>query len=390
MPKKRLILLLDGTWNDVDDNTSVWRMCQLLAREDAKGMKQEVYYDRGVGTAAGTALAGGAIGFGLDDNVIAAYRWLMGVYDQYGTPGVKKGRDFDEIYVLGFSRGAYTARSLTGFIRRCGLLRPGAPLSVEEMFKRYREQADAPSLVEMYRMREEGKPVGRINERVLKHSRRVKIKMIGVWDTVGALGIPFGKWAISRSKAGFHDTDLSTLYDHAYQALAIDEHREAFAPTLWTRRPDAELPRTSVEQRWFIGAHANVGGGVSEDDLPQMPLAWMIEKMAALGVAFRGGVTPEPDDVMCAVSDSFSEFMRGVYKVVKMGNRFHRPIGAEIVQTPSGPRIPIGETIDGSVFDRWRRDPQYRPFGIVEWANRKCVKPEKFTGPVSAATGLPL
>lgn len=388
MAKKRLLLLLDGTWNDVDDNTSVWRLCQLIAREDAGGMKQEVYYNPGVGTAAGTALMGGAIGLGLDEDVIQAYRWLMGNYDQYGTPG-KKDRDYDEIFVFGFSRGAFTARSLTGFIRRCGLLRPGAPLSVEEMYERYREQANAPSLVELYQMDREGLPIDRLHRRVMAHSRRVKIRMIGVWDTVGSLGIPFGRWAISRSKAGFHDTDLSTLFDHAYHAMAIDEHREAFAPTLWTADPANPPKRTAVEQRWFVGAHANVGGGVAQDDLPQYPLAWMMEKAAALGVTWRGSVTPGPDDALGAVSDSYSEFLGGAYKLMKMGNRFYRAIGADAAQTPTGPRAPVNETIDASVFDRWQRDPQYRPPGLVHWAQRKQVDPAKATGTISASTGQP-
>ena len=124
---KRIALFLDGTWNTISDNTNIWRMRALCGENSIDGARQAIYYDPGVGTRFGERVRGGMFGYGLDRNVQAAYRWLIETY----TPG-------DEVFVFGFSRGAFTARSLTGLIARCGLLQPGAPLSLEEVYARYR------------------------------------------------------------------------------------------------------------------------------------------------------------------------------------------------------------------------------------------------------------
>src|SRR5258708_5036581 len=125
---KRIALFLDDTWNTVSDNTNIWRMRALCAETSIDGAKQAIYYDHGVGTRFGEHFRGGMFGYGLDRNVQAAYRWLIETY----SPG-------DDVFVFGFSRGAFTARSLTGLIARCGLLQPGAPLSLEEVYARYRQ-----------------------------------------------------------------------------------------------------------------------------------------------------------------------------------------------------------------------------------------------------------
>jgi uncharacterized protein (DUF2235 family) len=121
---KRIALFLDGTWNTVSDNTNIWRMRALCGENSIDGARQAIYYDQGVGTRFGERVRGGMFGYGLDRNVQTAYRWLIEIY----TPG-------DDVFVFGFSRGAFTARSLTGLIARCGLLQPGAPLSLEEVGK---------------------------------------------------------------------------------------------------------------------------------------------------------------------------------------------------------------------------------------------------------------
>lgn len=388
MPNKKLALFLDGSWNNVDDNTNVWRLSQMVARRDGRGVRQLRYYTPGVGTARGEKLRGGALGYGLDEDVIEAYRWLMGNFDQNDedTPS-------DEIYIFGFSRGAFTARSLSGMIARCGLLRAGAPLSVEELYNRYRMDSKAPSLVELY---------GRDNptddeRRLMRHSRRVIIRMIGVWDTVGALGVPFGNIpGISRRRFGFHNTDLSKLYEHAYQALAIDEHRKAFAPTLWTLfEPTQEDPpvkrrwrATQVEQRWFVGAHANVGGGIPSDDLPQLPLDWIFGKASALGLTFRETVRVRKDmDWKGSIHDSFAKFAWGLYRLIKLGRRYHRTIAKRPEPVENGSVATVNETIDGSVFDRWRHDDQYRPKSLVNWARRFGQDPSKLHGTIHANSG---
>jgi uncharacterized protein (DUF2235 family) len=125
--KKRVAVFLDGTWNTVNDNTNVWRLKSLLAPATADGTRQAAYYHKGVGTSFGTRDRGGMFGYGLNDEIIRAYEWLI---DNYNLG--------DELFIFGFSRGAYTARSLSGFIAKCGLISIGAPLSVKELYDRYR------------------------------------------------------------------------------------------------------------------------------------------------------------------------------------------------------------------------------------------------------------
>ena len=374
---KRLALFLDGTWNNINDNTNVWRLRSLLAEKAADGTPQRAYYSTGVGTARGEYLRGGALGYGLSKYVRAAYRWLVEQYD----PG-------DEIYVFGFSRGAYMARSLTGLIKTSGLLLPGSPLSVEQVYERYRSEAKA-----IHRIEFDG-PRDAEERRLVAYSRRVKIRMIGVWDTVGSLGVPFGRIrGISSDTIRFHDTDLSTIFEHAFHAVAVDEHRAAFSPTLWTQfRPEEEpwkplRPLDEVEQRWFVGAHSNVGGGIANDEMAQLPLAWLKAKAESLGLAFRYPVPIGGDEHRGPISDSFAEFMRGISRIARLNRRHYRAIGAPERTVTRGRSRTVNETIDASVFDRWRTVPGYRPPGLVEWGRRRGVDVGSVAGTVYAATG---
>jgi uncharacterized protein (DUF2235 family) len=129
--KKRLALFLDGTWNVVSDNTNVWRLRALFAPRSSDGCEQRAYYSTGLGTKFSEKIRGGMFGRGIDTAITSAYEWLMDNYEPD-----------DEIFIFGFSRGAYTARSLSGFISICGLLRRGAPLGVNQLYKRYRRDDD--------------------------------------------------------------------------------------------------------------------------------------------------------------------------------------------------------------------------------------------------------
>src|SRR5258706_3396704 len=127
-PGKRLALFFDGTWNRPEDNTNVWRLALMLADKGEDGVPQEKFYDEGVGTHLVDRFTGGAFGYGLSENVRGGYRWLMEHYN----PG-------DEIFLFGFSRGAFTARSLAGVIARCGLLKPDAPIGFRQLYERYQK-----------------------------------------------------------------------------------------------------------------------------------------------------------------------------------------------------------------------------------------------------------
>lgn len=381
--QKRIALFLDGTWNTVSDNTNVWRLKALCAERSADGARQVAYYSRGVGTTFGEKVRGGLFGVGIDRNVSAAYEWLIETYE----PG-------DEIFIFGFSRGAYTARSLAGFIALCGLLKPGAPLGVGQLFERYRQGNEDRTIWKLHTWDQAGElKDATLEERwMLTYAMPINIKMVGVWDTVGALGVPFGTIpGLSRSGYKFLHTGLRQSIQNAYHALAIDEHRKAFAPTLWTRKirdgvpasaMAAPRPITSVEQRWFVGAHANVGGGCRSDLLAQVPLRWLMDKASAHGLGFRADVVPDLHTWQAAISDSYREFMSGAYRFVS--RPFQRVIGAPPQASEVGHDETVNETIDASVFERWRGDPKYRPAGLADWAQRHGVEPGSIMSPVLA------
>lgn len=267
---KKIILCADGTWNtphgpsELPEDTNV-RKLFLLLNDDATQLK---YYDSGVGTngSAFEHFFGGTMGQGLFQKVQDGYSFLSYVWD----PG-------DEIFIFGFSRGAYTARSLAGMVALFGV--PTRNLdnqTVQKIFACYRitdhkqrEAAKAP-LVDAYGL------------------TPVDVRMVGVWDTVGALGIPGHLFTdFDQANYGFLDTTLSPCVKNAYHAISIDERRSQFLPTLWTnadgspRDNDAQL-----QQVWFPGVHCDVGGSYTECQLSNITLRWMIDNARACGLAF--------------------------------------------------------------------------------------------------------
>jgi Uncharacterized alpha/beta hydrolase domain (DUF2235) len=218
-----------------------------------------------------------------------------------------------------------------------------------------------------------------------------KREVIGVWDTVGSVGLAAGNIpGISRSTFDYLQTGLRIHILNAYRALAIDEHRNDFAPTLWDVRhpkdPNAVLaqprPLSSVEQRWFVGAHANVGGGYQTDLLAQAPLRWMMKKAESHGLSFRSEVDLDGDALRAPIADSYKSFGPGLYAIVSPP--LYRTIGREPDLREDGSHINVNETIDASVFERWRADPTYRPANLVEWAQRKRVDPAQLQSSVRA------
>ena len=372
MTLRRIALLFDGTWNKPESNTNVEHLLQLIAAQDADGAAQIVNYIPGVGVKPGiTHLLGGAFGYGLSGNIIQGYRWLCETW-----------QSDDRLYLFGFSRGAYTARSLAGMIRKCGLLKPAADGSIDrravsDAYKFYRERKTRP---------DDPAAVAWRNQ----HSIEIGIEFIGVWDTVGSLGIPAtASWfPFARSRYRFHDTELSKIVSHAYHALALDEHRADFAPTLWTRNPYTLKPGESltskkaeqieIEQRWFIGAHGDVGGsyahdgaGTRPDPLPALPLAWLQDKAIEAGLASRQVFAASPTAWTGVPRDSYVEFMDGLYKLFKA--RYNRVLGKG-----------VNETMDISVWQRWNAKATYRSPSLVQaLASGEVVKPAAAGAPTS-------
>jgi uncharacterized protein (DUF2235 family) len=235
----RLAVLMDGTWNDENDDTNVNQLCGRVPQttRGPGGEGQQKRYIKGVGTGPWDQLRGGALGYGVDDNIREGYRFIA----ENHQPG-------DQLFLLGYSRGAFTARSLAGLITKCGIVPPDI-LGADKLYERYR---DRPGLREMQEGEDDRDKRTDQDRKVLAHARLERIQFIGVLDTVGSLGIPSNLARIYVRKYEFHDTRLSGYVDIARHAVAIDEQRHEFEPTLWTAVP-IPIPghQTSIEQRWF-------------------------------------------------------------------------------------------------------------------------------------------
>jgi uncharacterized protein (DUF2235 family) len=240
-------------------------------------VKQVTFYDWGIGTDR-KRLAGGISGAGIDKNIMDCYRFLVHNYEVG-----------DRLYLFGFSRGAYTVRSLAGFIRNCGLLRREHADRIPAAYRLYRKRSksSSPNATQSVRFRRE-----------YAVADLTPIEFVGVWDTVGALGIPVPFWGtLGEREFLFHDTEPSKIVQHARHALAIDENREDFEPTLWSEKPGLDL-----KQVWFAGVHADVGGGYKERGLSHCAGRWMLDEAARFGLSFEphldAALVPEPADRM--------------------------------------------------------------------------------------------
>ena len=257
---KRIIFCADGTWDEPGKDTNVYKIYKALTTS----ADQVPYYDDGVGSDGLLIqkLTGGAFGAGLYQKIKDGYTKISHVYEQG-----------DEVYLFGFSRGAYTARSLAGMIAICGLPTENfTDDDVNTAFNAYRNKDQRAQLL------------AELNKTCDLYD--AKLTMVGVWDTVGSLGIPAIFGGVSPILYGFLDTSLHPDVLNAYHALAIDERRAEFPATLWT----SSAPGQTMEQVWFCGVHCDVGGSYPADSdgsaLSDLTLAWMVSKASALGVQF--------------------------------------------------------------------------------------------------------
>lgn len=295
---KRIILLLDGTWNDADvgpADTNIVRLRDIIARtlggsRDAihrvrpaeasqpnqklvrsfspDGRENLVFYERGVGTGALDRFRGGVFGEGLGRNVRRAYKFLSYYYE----PG-------DQIFIFGFSRGAYTARSLTGYLGAAGLLKRDC-CTAEREAQAWGFYRTSPG---------DRQPGAWVELTGFMHDRaKFRIECVAVFDTVGSLGVPFRSfWRANRDRYEFHDVNLSSITNLNLHAIALDEHREPFQATVW-RKPQFKQYATTTEQVWFVGSHADVGGSYIPEErrdeefpkaLDDITLDWVIKRL---------------------------------------------------------------------------------------------------------------
>lgn len=288
---KNIVVLSDGTGQDGGEgpDSNVYKLFKMLQNRSAR---QIVFYDPGLGTD-WRKITGSAAGMGITKNILQCYRFIFDHYE-----------DGDSIYLFGFSRGATTVRSMSGFIHLFGMLPKARPELIKKAYKIYRignkkkREAAASDFIERH------------------HTMWCKIKFLGVWDTVAALGIPIKGIDVVVDKIpflkhNFHDLFLSESVEHACHALAIDDERKTFHPKLWEL---AIAGHQTMKQVWFCGMHSDVGGGYRAQGLSDIALDWMVKNAETYGLLVYGKngipITPDPDGKM---HDSRGNWLTGLY-----------------------------------------------------------------------------
>ncbi len=411
---KNIVLLFDGTSNEIAaDRTNILRLFGTLRRTE----RQLVYYDPGVGTFGAddawsrawrktVEVWGLATGWGIDSNVKQAYRFIVENYE--AAPRDKDGKrigENDRIFIFGFSRGAYTARVLAGFIHSLGLIRREHLNLVDYAYRTYKgipdHQAPSPATPSP---EGGGAPSAfadmRLYERTLKGIRPT-IELLGLFDTVASVIEP-GKVGLQFKTHPF--TNRNPSVRHVRHAVAIDERRTMFRPELWPSeqpfwgspfRPPENRPvePQDVKEVWFAGVHGDVGGGYPEDQsaLIKVPLAWMIQETKAMGLDYSTrtvnevvlGKNPEKHyvepDAMTEPHDSMNPAWRLVELVprrVPSSSWRRGGKGGGIYLPLSDPRfIPEDALVHASVEARLKGAPAGGPYKPLNLPRRYRIEP---------------
>lgn len=265
MPKN-IVIFSDGTGQEGGKgaNTNIYKLFNMI--ED-RTSQQISFYDRGLGTG-WRKMSGNIGGAGISKNIKECYAFIFENYEAG-----------DQIYLLGFSRGAATVRSLSCFIHYFGIMPKSRPDLIDNAYK-------------IYRIEDESERKRRAKEFVSSHHTMwTRIRFLCCFDTVAALGLPIKPIDVLINKLpgfkhAFHNFKLSETVENAYHALAIDDERETFHPILW----DPEiLSYQTVRQVWFCGMHTDVGGGYNEQELSDIPLVWMKDMAVKHGLNIYPG-----------------------------------------------------------------------------------------------------
>jgi uncharacterized protein (DUF2235 family) len=380
MPK-RIVFCADGTWNGPEKQTGVapidsadehgelqgakvTNVVKLFANLagrvtpqtmtmrdeqekvviDPSGLSQVAKYIHGVGDSDSflKKAMGGMFGMGVIARIVRGYTFISRYYD----PG-------DEIHIAGFSRGAYTARALAGMISCVGLLNRNE-YDPSDKNEAYRLGVAAWCKCKNMSLHGAGKLTDIANHmlnfvsgffaRKLEADQLipdVPIESVAVWDTVGSMGIPAYAADKRFDVFRFVDTKLSNKVQHGFHAMALDELRADFPVTAWEGR-------AGIKQVWFVGAHADVGGGYSAEEsrLSDIALEWMMKQLAEVGVRLATPLTYAPEPLI--------------------GPAIHQPWSkAPFALLPRSPRqVTSTDTIHDSVLRRWKADASYRPSAL--------------------------
>ena len=332
-----IVICADGTWNrpeedlEKDHATNVLKVARSI-KPIAGNLKQHVFYDWGLGSYHSSVSAGIA-GKGIHKNIVDGYRYIVQNY----SPG-------DNIYLFGFSRGAYTVRALFGLINNCGIIKRTDAKLIQTAWSYYKKAG------KNYSPNGEASIVFR---KKYSHPKR-DVHFVGVWDTVGSLGIPFSLLGLFDSKDEFYDTKMGSNVSFARHAIAIDEKRVDFAPTLWMPKPGVDL-----KQVWFSGVHSDIGGSYAPDKKTKTlasdtPLRWMIKEAKKAGLKFEKHITDQLNE---SPTSPLHKSRRHIFRLKKV---LHRPMIDQ--------RFP--SKIHQSVKDRYHKDSSYRPKILEELIQR--------------------
>jgi uncharacterized protein (DUF2235 family) len=333
---KNIVIFSDGTGQEGGEgnNTNVYKLFNMvLDRTD----KQIAFYDRGLGTGF-RKITGNSAGMGMSKNIQECYQFLFENFEAG-----------DDIFLFGFSRGAATVRSLSGYIHLFGILPKSRPELIKKAYK-------------IYEIKDKNKRTEKASEFIDKHHTMwTGIKFIGVWDTVVALGVPFKPLddlvdAIPIFSHRFHDFKLSESIRHARHALAIDDERLTFHPTLWD--PDIDQSKQTMKQVWFCGMHTDVGGGYKEQQLSDITLDWMVNEAKVKGLLIydknKVPINPDPQGHMHnSRGGTFSRFFR---KEVRFWPETH---GKPTIHKSVLERTKNQKNKDSPPYKPWILDLQY-------------------------------
>ena len=339
--RKRIVICSDGTWNKPEEDlnkdfpTNVLKISRAIKPIAKDGTPQQVFYDWGVGADYG-AISGGITGKGVLKNVVDGYRYIVQNYNEG-----------DEIYLFGFSRGAYTMRALSGLINNCGILKREDAKLINMAFKHYKTRGKAYS------------PSGKKSiEFRKKYSHKSRdIKFMGLWDTVGAMGIPITFLGNFSEKDEFYDTKIGKNVKNARHALAIDELRADFEPTFWR-----EGDKNKVKQVWFAGVHSDIGGSYKPDkkglSIAENSLNWMIKEVEGIGLEVESHLKDKIK--INIVKTPLAEKHNSRTKFFRLKQKYYRNL------EDSGEKVLIHE----SVKIRYEKDESYRPKNLEEYLKK--------------------
>ena len=289
---KNIVIFSDGTGQEGGKgrNTNVYHLFNMV--EDRTD-RQIAFYDRGLGTG-WRKVTGNIGGLGISRNIQQSYKFI---FENFQTD--------DSVYLIGFSRGAATMRSLSTFIHHFGILPRSRPDLIKKAYRIYKRSS-------------KGTIDRRASEFVAKHHTMwTRVKFIGCYDTVAALGLP---WKAASSlldgipgfRHRFHDLKLSPSVENAYQALAIDDERKTFHPKLWDTDHESYQ---NLRQVWFAGMHTDVGGGYAECGLSDIALVWLTEQVVTNGLRIYSGYTvPIAENSRDVMHDSRGELWTKAYR----------------------------------------------------------------------------